>query len=148
MPDFEKELAVLKGRVDGLEAKVGEFEALLGRGVSLHNSSVLVMDVYDVQTEEIKKSSKVIRTNRWSAWRRFSGDNSFVFVSHSSAILFSNSNTTGNWPLLKFTNTGETNPTGKTIFGAPSYDEKNWRNVGVIPSPQGSWFVVNKQDLI
>lgn len=141
---IEKELAVLKGRVDGLEAKVGELEY---QSRKYFQSGVLIIDSMDLSTGEIIKSAKAIQsTANLNSWRRVSSDNSAMFVSHNSSILFDNENNTGNWPLLKVSHFGDTSITGKDIvIGQSDFDGQYYYNSGMIPSPEGGWFVINKQ---
>ncbi len=72
MKEFEKELAILKGRVDGLEARVGELEAtqfstttklkgkttfVIGANTFGGNAKNTVLDQFNFQNREIGKTS-------------------------------------------------------------------------------------------
>jgi hypothetical protein len=144
MSDFEKELAVLKGRVDGLEAKVGELESSQSKSFQ---GSVLLVDTYDINTGQIVRSAKVIQaTQRRNRWTRPRANNAALFVSHSSAVLFDEENETGNWPLIKVRHFGDTSLTGKDLaIGGGDFDGKNYYNSGFMPSSEGSIMVINKQ---
>jgi hypothetical protein len=142
--DFEKELAVLKGRIDGLEAKVGEFEASQGRAF---NGGVLMIDCYNLTTREMKKSAKVIQTTaRFNRWNRISGDNSALWVSHDSAVILENSNESGDYPLIGVRTFGDTSLSGKDlVIGGSNFDGDNFYNFGTVPSPEGSYMIINRQ---
>lgn len=141
---LEKELAVLKGRVDGLEAKVGELE-LSKR--SVHYPGVLVIDCYNLETEELKKSAKVIHST-WNLnrWRKMSGQNSAIFTSYNSAVLLENSNESGDYPLIEVRHYGDLSLSGQDlVIGGGSFNGETFYNSGTIPSPEGSYMIINKQ---
>ena len=143
--ELEKELAVLKGRVDGLEAKTGELEMMPAR---LQRSAVLVIDEYDIATGDIKKSAKTIKiTGQVEHLGRLSTDNKAIFVTRV-AIVFSEDNTTGIWPTINVVETGGLSVTGKDyVMGAGSFNGDNYYNSGILPTNRGGFLIVNKQDV-
>lgn len=143
--DFEKELAVLKGRVDGLDARFGEIEQVPGR---LQRSGVLIIDELDIATGVIKKSAKTIKvTGNFEMFKRLSADTKAIFVARG-AILFSEDNTNGIWPTLNVVETGGLSYTGKDyIMGAPAFNGDTFYNVGILPTQRGGLLIVNKQDV-
>ncbi len=145
MSEFEKELAVLKGRVDGLEAKVGELEITPAR---LQRSAVLIIDEYDIETGDIKKTAKTLKfTGNFEMFRRMSSDNKALFVARG-AIVFSEDNTTGIWPTINVFETGGLSLTGKDyVMGAPAFNGDTYYNAGVLPTKRGGFLIVNKQDI-
>lgn len=146
MADFEKELAVLKGRVDGLEAKVGELESSQR---SIHYPGVLIIDCYNLATEEIKKSAKVIHsTMNLNRWRRLSSQNSGLFASYNSAVILENSNESGDYPLIEVRHYGDLSFTGKElVMGGGYFDGEHFYNHGTIPAAEGSYMIINKQKI-
>lgn len=143
--ELEKELAVLKGRVDGLEARTGELEIMPSR---LQRSAVLVIDEYDITTGDIKKSAKTIKvTGNYEMFRRLSSDSKAIFVARG-AIVFSENNTTGIWPTINVVETGDLSVTGKDyIMGAAAFNGDTYYNVGILPTNRGGFLIVNKQDV-
>ena len=139
--ELEKELAVLKGRVDGL----GYLEMMPAR---LQRSAVLVIDEYDIATGDIKKSAKTIKiTGQVEHLGRLSTDNKAIFVTRV-AIVFSEDNTTGIWPTINVVETGGLSVTGKDyIMGAGSFNGDNYYNSGILPTNRGGFLIVNKQDV-
>lgn len=142
----EKELAILKGRTDGLEAKVGEFESSFNK---IYHSTVLLVDVYDIENQTMEKSAKAVRVNNFynsGLLRSGSNDDSAYFVSDKQFIHFQNSNTSGDWPSKNIIHYGDTSLTGTDlVMGVSVYDGRFYRNAGIIPTKSGSFFVINKQ---
>jgi hypothetical protein len=142
----EKDLAVLRGRVDGLEAKVGEIETELRE---INHSTVLLIDVYDIENQTMEKSAKAFRLNNvlnGALFRRGSNDDSAYIGSDKQFIHFQNSNTSGDWPSKNIIHYGDTSLTGTDlVMGVSVYDGKFYRNAGIIPTKSGSFFVINKQ---
>lgn len=146
MSEFEKELAVLKGRVDGLEQRLGELE-YLPRKIS--SSAVLLIDQYDIESQTIKKTAKAVQANNASnsgIWSRLSVDDSVIFTAYDQLIHIEDSNTSGNWPTKNVKYYTRLTLTGKdySLYGQ-AYDGKYFRNPGVIPTAQGSLFIINRQ---
>ena len=142
---LEKELAILRGRTDGLEAKVGELEIMPSR---LQRSAVLIIDEYDIETGDVKKSAKTLKfTGNYEMFRRLSTDNKAIFVARGS-IVFSEDNTTGIWPTINVVETGSLSVTGKDlIMGAAAFNGDTYYNAGILPTNRGGFLIVNKQDV-
>lgn len=143
--ELEKELAILRGRVDDLEVRNGELEIM---PVRLQKSAVLVIDEYDIATGDIKKSAKTIKvTGNYEKFARVSSDNKALFVARG-AIVFSEDNTTGIWPTINVVETGGLSVTGKDyIMGVGSFNGDNYYNSGILPTNRGGFLIVNKQDV-
>jgi hypothetical protein len=143
--ELEKELAVLRGRVDGLEAKVEELEIMPSR---LQRSAVLVIDEYDIETGDIKKTAKTLKfTGNYEMFRRLSTDSKAIFVARG-AIVFSEDNTTGIWPTINVVETGDLSVTGNDyVMGVPAFNGDTYYNSGILPTNRGGFLIVNKQDV-
>jgi len=142
---LEKELAILRGRTDGLEAKVGELEIIPSR---LQRSAVLIIDEYDIETGDVKKSAKTLKfTGNYEVFRRLSTDSKAIFAARG-AIVFSEDNTTGIWPTINVVETGGLSVTGKDlIMGAAAFNGDTYYNSGILPTNRGGFLIVNKQDV-
>jgi hypothetical protein len=146
--DFEKELAVTKGRTDGLEAKVGEIEANQGAGFS---SSLLVINTYDVNTGEITKSVKPQSTNDSPGSsklgrRRLSSDNFAALVMFQDAIILDNEVNDGVYKTKSIRHYGDTSVTGQDlVLGGGDLSTNHYLSFGWLPTPNGKKLIINKQ---
>ena len=143
--ESEKELAILKGRTDGLEARVGEMEANRGR---VFKTGMLIIDEYDIATGTITKTAKNVQGNFFARFYRHSTDDKAIFLSQRSGVLFTENNTSGIWPTVNVYSTDMTSVTGKDyIVGSPAFDGDNFYSAGQQPTLRGGYFTITKQDV-
>jgi hypothetical protein len=148
--EFEKELAVLKGRTDGLEAKVSELEFNQGAGFS---SSLLVINTYDVNTGEITKSVKPQSTNDNAGAsrlyrRRLSSDNFAAFVMFQDTIILDNEVNDGVYETKSIRHYGDTSVTGQDlVLGGSELSTNHYLSFGWLPTPNGKKLIINKQKI-
>ena len=149
--NFEKEVAVLRGRVDGLEAKVGELENQIPIAKRT-KSALLIIDVYDFNTKTMKKTIKVCKgpsPPNGAIYRRFSGDDVAIFSTSHESFAFDDDNETGFFRNLNLRDSEQSSITGKElIIGRGCYNGRYYNNVGVFPTEKGSLFIVNRQKLV
>lgn len=148
---LEKENAVLKGRVDGLEARVGELENQIGIAKK-NRSALFIIDVYDFNTKTVKKVIKTCKGpsgNNGVPFKRLAGEDVALFTSSFESIALEDNNETGFFRTLNLKDTGDASVTGKElIIGGSHYNGKYYNNVGVFPTEKGSLFIVNRQKLL
>jgi hypothetical protein len=147
---FEKELAVTKGRTDGLEAKVGELEANQGGAFS---SSLIVINTYDVNTGEVTKSVRPQSTNdapgRSKLFRRrLSSDKFAAFVMFSDTIILNNDVNDGVYENNLVRHYGDTSATGRDlVLGGSDLSKNHYLSFGWLPTPNGQNLIINKQKI-
>jgi hypothetical protein len=146
--DFEKELAITKGRTDGLESKVGELEANQGTPFI---SSLLVINTYDVNTGEITKSVKPQSTsdgpgNSKLFRNRLSSDNFAALVMFQDAIILDNDVNDGVYQTKSIRHYGDTSVTGQDlVLGGSELSTNHYLSFGCLPTPNGKKLIINKQ---
>jgi hypothetical protein len=150
LSELEKELAVLKGRTDGLEAKVGELEARQGYGFL---SSLLFIKTLDVNTGEITTSVKPQSTNDTPGSsrlyrRRLSSDEFSAVVMFNDGIILNNSVNNGVYETKSIRHYGDTSTTGKDlVLGGSALSKNHYLSFGWVPTPSGQRFIINKQKI-
>lgn len=143
--EYEKELAVLKGRTDGLESNIGEMQANQGR---VFKTGMLIIDEYDILTGTITKTAKNTQCNFFARFYRHSTDDKAIFLSQRSGVLFTENNTSGIWPTVNVYSTDATSVTGKDlIVGAGAFDGDNFYSGGQLPTLRGGYLTITKQDV-
>ena len=143
--EYEKELAILKGRTDGMETRIGEMEANQGR---VFKTGMLIIDEYDILTGTITKTAKNAQGNFFARWFRLSTDDKAIFLSQRSGVLFNENNTSGIWPTVNVYSTDMTSVTGKDfIVGAGAFDGDNFYSGGQLPTLRGGYLTITKQDV-
>ena len=143
--ESEKELAVVKGRTDGLETIVEEMEANQGR---VFQTGMLIIDEYDIATGTITKTAKNVQGNFFARFYRLSTDDKAIFLSQRSGVLFTENNTSGIWPTVNVYSTDLTSVTGKDyIVGVAAFDGDNFYSAGQQPTLRGGYFTITKQDV-
>lgn len=143
MSEFEKELAVLRGRVDGLESELSSLQ-----NAQRAKSSVLIIDEFDIETENITKSVKSIRSGvfPWIRFSRLTSNNKALVVSEEQAVVFDENNTNGIWRTIRVYDTTFITTTGKDlIIGVPHFDGEYYYNVGGYATNEGGRLIINKQ---
>lgn len=148
--NFEKEVAVLKGRVDGMEARVGFLETEISVTKNVR-SALLIIDVYDFRTKTMKKTIKVCKgpSPPQGLYRKFSGDDVAIFSSAHESFAIDDDNDTGFFRNLNLRDSGSSSITGKDlIMGRGCYNGRYYNNVGVFPTEKGSVLIVNRNKLI
>ncbi len=144
--DFEKELAILKGRVDGIEAEINVLLANQGAGFS---SSLLVINTYDVNTGEITKSVKPQPTSNGGSKlgrRMLSSDNFAAFVMFQDAIILDNEVNDGIYETKSIRHYGDTSVTGQDlVLGGSELSTNHYLSFGWLPTPNGKKLIINKQ---
>ena len=143
--EYEKELAILKGRTDGAETRIGEMEANQNR---VFQTGMLIIDEYDILTGTITKTAKNTQGNFFARFYRHSTDDKAIFLSQRSGVLFTENNTSGIWPTVNVYSTDATSVTGKDIIvGAPAFDGDNFYSGGQLPTLRGGYLTITKQDV-
>ena len=143
--ELEKELAVLRSRVDGLEARTGEMETNQDR---VFQTGMLIIDEYDILTGTITKTAKNAQGNFFARFYRHSTDDKAIFLSQRSGVLFTENNTSGIWPTVNVYSTDATSVTGKDlIVGAGAFDGDNFYSAGQLPTLRGGYLTITKQDV-
>lgn len=147
---FEQEIAILRGRVDGLEATVGNLEANLGAGFK---SSLLVINTYDVNTGEIIKSVKPQSTSNGPGQAKFSrkslsSDDRAAFVMFNDGIILDNGVSNGVYETKSIRHYGDTSVTGQDlVLGGSGLSKNHFISQGWVPTPNGQKLIINKQKI-
>jgi hypothetical protein len=149
--EIEKELAVLKGRVDGLEARLGEIEANQGSGFL---PTLVTITTYDIKTKKITESVKSITTNNLPGASKnpqtsVSSNDFAMIASFDESIILDNNSNNGVYKTKSIKNYGDATFTGKDlVLGSSGLSRKHYLNFGLLPTSAGQRLIINKQKIL
>jgi len=140
---FEKELAVLKGRVDGLESRLSEVEYNVK---SYSFGSVLVIDEINLEDDVVKRYIKPIQgaASPFGPRRGFySNGDSLIWSSFNSGVMLKG----GQSPKIVKVNNFNVTSNGKDFFGGIQLFENYFVNLGHLWTRNGTFVMVDEQQI-
>jgi hypothetical protein len=142
--ELEKEVAILKGRTDGLEAQLGQIQSYL----QIQDlTSLYVIDSYDLNTGDYYKNIKPITGNFLSSQRIYSSDDIAIVISAEESIFIRNNENT-NYKTKRIKNYENMSQTGQDLVLGSGYISKtDYINHGFLPTRQGQRLIINRQPI-
>jgi hypothetical protein len=140
---FEKELAVLKGRVDGLESRLSDAEYNLK---SYCFGSVLMIDEINLEDDVTKRYIKPIQGAGSPIGPRrgfYSNGDSLIWSSFNSGVMLKG----GQSPKMVKVNNFNVTSTGKDFFGGIQLFENYFVNLGHLWTRNGTFLMVDEQQI-
>jgi hypothetical protein len=149
---FEKELAITRGRVEGLEAKVSYLEITPWER---NRAAVAVVTEYDIREKDndpiVRRSSKVLKGNVWynQMVRSANNDTAIFGRINEPYMLIEEDNSNGIYPSINSELYDLTSTTGKDLAVGTTHIQQNslvtW---GVVSRPEGGTiFHITRQRL-
>jgi hypothetical protein len=149
---FEKELAILKGRTDGLEEKVSILEITPWER---NRAAVAVVTEYDIREKDndpiVRRSSKVLKGNAWynQMVRSANNDTAIFGRINEPYMLIEEDNSNGIYPTINGELYDLTSITGTDLaVGTTRIQQNSLVTWGMISRPEGGTiFHITRQRL-
>jgi phosphate-selective porin len=150
--EFEKELAILKGRTDGLEAITLSLQTTPWER---NRATVAVVTEYDIREKDndpiVRRSSKVLKGNAWynQMVRSANNDTAIFGRINEPYMLIEEDNSNGIYPSINKDVYDLTSVTGKDLaVGNTSIQQNSLVTWGMVSRPEGGTiFHITRQKL-
>jgi hypothetical protein len=143
--DFDREIAILKGRNDGLEAVIVELQS---QRSTYALTSLWVVDSYNLNDSNTLKAVKSLTGNFLSVPRIWFSDDRLIVSSYQDSFIVDDNNDSGEYPTKRIRQYANNSQTGQDLVLQSNYISKtNLIGFGFLPTSQGQRLIINKQQI-